>query len=420
MNEHEWYSAKPAPRVDDDWYRPRTETLSAASRKKHRRMKILSLCLVVALLAGLSAAAIMNHNASVSSSEENQEFPSDYKEYFRQAYTVSEETSPVLIQKTSYSGSAQMTLVGGDSETLTLQEVYKQNINSVAAVYSFLPSGDGGYMGTAIILSEDGLLITNAHVLEGCNSCYVVLNDNSRYEALLIGSDSTNDIAILKIDATGLEPAVFGDSSELQVGDSVAAIGNPLERNLAGTFTNGIVSAIDRTVQYNGHTLTMIQTNAAINNGNSGGPLLDMHGHVVGIVNMKRVSSSTSVEGIGFALPTAAIVDYVNELIQTGTISGRPSIGILVAAIPDEVRTYYNLPSGLYILQVYDNTDAKAQGLEAGDIITIANGTEVHTTDDLAKIKADLGVGDTISLTLWRDGYVRTRDIQLIELSDYT
>ena len=224
----------------------------------------------------------------------------------------------------------------------------------------------------------------------------------------------------MKIPATDLDPATFGDSSELQVGDAVAAIGNPLERNLSGTFTNGIVSAIDRTVQYNGHTLTMIQTNAAINNGNSGGPLLDMHGHVVGIVNMKRVSTSTSVEGIGFALPTAAIVDYVNELIRTGTISGRPSIGILVMAVPDEVRAYYELPAGLYILQVYEKTDAKAQGLEAGDIITKANGADVRTTEDLANIKADLETGDTIALTLWRDGAVRTREIRLIELSDYT
>ena len=420
MNEHEWYSAKPDLQPADDWYKPRTETISAASKKKHRRVKILSLCLVFAILAGLSAAVFMNHRAKDTSADTEQSFPSDYKEYFRETYPTSEEASPVLIQKTAYTGSAQMNLVGGDSEVLTLQEVYQQNINSVAAVYSFLPSGAGGFMGTAIVISEDGLLITNAHVLEGCNSCYVILNGNSKYEAQLIGSDSTNDIAILKIPATDLDPATFGDSSELQVGDAVAAIGNPLERNLSGTFTNGIVSAIDRTVQYNGHTLTMIQTNAAINNGNSGGPLLDMHGHVVGIVNMKRVSTSTSVEGIGFALPTAAIVDYVNELIRTGTISGRPSIGILVMAVPDEVRAYYELPAGLYILQVYEKTDAKAQGLEAGDIITKANGADVRTTEDLANIKADLETGDTIALTLWRDGAVRTREIRLIELSAYT
>ena len=176
MNEHEWYSAKPDLQPADDWYKPRTETISAASKKKHRRVKILSLCLVFAILAGLSAAVFMNHRAKDTSADTEQSFPSDYKEYFRETYPTSEEASPVLIQKTAYTGSAQMNLVGGDSEVLTLQEVYQQNINSVAAVYSFLPSGAGGFMGTAIVISEDGLLITNAHVLEGCNSCYVILN----------------------------------------------------------------------------------------------------------------------------------------------------------------------------------------------------------------------------------------------------
>ena len=223
-------------------------------------------------------------------------------------------------------------------------------------------------------------------------------------------------MAVLKIEASGLHAATFGDSGALSVGDSVAAIGNPLTDSLSGTITNGIVSAIDRSMSFNSHPMTLIQTNAALNEGNSGGPLFNMYGQVIGITNMKMSNpySDVTVEGLGFAIPSATVKAVADQLIESGRYV-RPGIGITVGAIDREDAAHYDLPGGLYISTVSPDSDAAAKGVQAGDILTHVNGIEVRKTDDVLAIRDSMQIGDSMTLTLFRDG--ETFDV-VIELTD--
>jgi len=195
------------------------------------------------------------------------------------------------------------------------------------------------------------------------------------------------------------------------------AIGNPVSTQLTGTMTNGIISAINRDINISGHTMTLIQTNAAINEGNSGGPLINMAGQVVGITNMKAMSSVTSVEGIGFAIPSTTIQEVVSQLLISGSVTNRPSIGITVGAIDAVIADHYNIPQGLYISAVQKNSDAENQGVKVGDILTAVNDTPVYTTSDVSEIKDSLSVGDPLKLTLWRDGETLEITVTLVEYS---
>ena len=229
--------------------------------------------------------------------------------------------------------------------------------------------------------------------------------------------DSISDLAVLKIDAQGLTAAEFGDSSGLLVGDRVIAIGNPLGQDLYGTMTDGIVSAINRDVTYAGHMMTLIQTNAAINEGNSGGPLINIYGQVIGITNMKAASRN-GVEGIGFAIPTSSVRPVVDALLAEGRVSGRPSIGITIGPIESSAMEYYGLPSGLYIESVAAGSDAEAQGVQSGDILVAVNGEPVSTTYDVNAIKDGMQVGDTLTLTLYRGGKTFDVTVTLMDTND--
>lgn len=215
------------------------------------------------------------------------------------------------------------TVASDEAGALSLQEIYRRCIGSVVSIVTVTPSGKAS--GTGIIMSEDGYVITNHHVIESAQAVSVLTADSREYTASVIGSDETSDLAVLKIEAEGLQAAEFGDSSVLQVGDSVAAIGDPLGTALRGTMTDGIVSAINRDLTVNDRTMSLIQTNAALNNGNSGGPLINCYGQVIGINTMKMsnfYSSSTTVEGIGFAIPIDTAKPIIDELIEKGYVSG--------------------------------------------------------------------------------------------------
>ena len=234
-----------------------------------------------------------------------------------------------------------------EGERLTLQEIYRLCQPSVVSIRTGIGKA-GGYLGTGVVLTEDGYILTNAHVLDRAETATVtMLEDETEYEAKLVGSDTVSDLAVLKIEAQGLTPAQFASSDTLQVGDPVVAIGNPLGQQLNGTMTDGIVSAINRNVIYGGHSMTLIQTNAAINEGNSGGPLINAWGQVVGITNMKAFN--TGVEGIGFAIPTSVVRSVADALLAEGEVAGRPSIGIVIGPVDEAAAEYYSLPAGLYV-----------------------------------------------------------------------
>ena len=278
--------------------------------------------------------------------------------------------------------------------------------------------------GSGIVMSSDGYIITNAHVIYDTESEYnmgkatsvsVVMGDNhdEEYEAEIVGYDIQTDLAVLKIDAEGLTPAEFGDSNDLEVGELVVAIGNPLGFELYGTTTCGIVSAVNREVQLEDRTMTLIQTDAAINSGNSGGMLLNAYGQVIGINSMKMGSSygSASVEGLGFAIPISDAKEIINSLINNGYVTGRPQLGITGVTVTESDAERFNLPQGVYVYGVAENSAAAKAGLQQGDIITAIDGVEITTMEELSEQKNKHQAGDTVTLRISRSG--ETMDVQM-------
>lgn len=308
------------------------------------------------------------------------------------------------------------TTFSDQEDALSLQDIYSSVIDSVVSISSMTSSGTAS--GTGIIMSSDGYIITNHHVISGALVISVLTNDNREYEAALVGSDEMSDLAVLKIDAKNLQAAEFGDSSRLRVGDSVVAIGDPLGVQLRGTMTNGIISAINRDLTVGDRTMTLIQTNAALNNGNSGGPLINCYGQVIGINTVKMSSyyaSAASVEGLGFAIPISVAKPIVDELIENGYVAGRPAIGISGEALPTYYRMYYRLPDGVYVTSVNDGSDAKAKGIREGDIVTAINGQPVCSIDDLNTIKNQYAAGDEVTLTVYRSGTYYEITVTLVD-----
>ncbi len=331
-----------------------------------------------------------------------------------EAPAQTQQAAEDLPQLTIVQSPAGIPTVASDEDgALSLQEIYRRCIGSVVSIVTVTPSGKAS--GTGIIMSEDGYVITNHHVIESAQAVSVLTSDNQEYAASVVGSDETSDLAVLKVEAEGLQAAEFGDSSVLQVGDSVAAIGDPLGTALRGTMTDGIISAINRDLTVNDRTMSLIQTNAALNNGNSGGPLINCYGQVIGINTMKMsnfYSASATVEGIGFAIPIDTAKPIIDELIEKGYVSGRPAIGIDGETLPATYRIYYRLPQGIYVTRVYRNSDAAAKGVSEGDIITAINGVSVTTMEQLNRVKNQFTAGQTITLTIYRGGV--SSDVEII------
>ena len=348
---------------------------------------------------------------------ENSDTMPDNKDDFFNSYFSPAENYDVNVDADRYEGKLGISLEFSEerSSKLTLQELYAKCSPSVVTIITYQNKITEYGLGTGIIASSDGLVMTNTHVIDDCDRITVKLSDETVYEAKLVGADGTSDIAVLKIEAKGLPAATFGDSDALEIGEEVAAIGNPLSESFRLTLTNGIISGIDRGVNYNGRTLTVLQTNTALNNGNSGGPLFNMYGQVVGVTNMKMASSiTTSIEGIGFAIPTRNALPIANALIDNGEVRGRTSIGITVGAVPEQAVEQYNIPFGLYVTDVTAGTDAEAKGVLPGDIVTHVNGTEVRTTDDILAAKEGLLVGDSMTFTVFRESTGETFDVEIV------
>lgn len=288
---------------------------------------------------------------------------------------------------------------------LSLQEIYEKNIPSVVSVSCTLSSGSAS--GTGVILSSQGYIVTNAHVIDGAQAIRVLLTDGRELDACLVGTDAVSDLAVLRIQADGLISAQFGDSDTLRVGDSVAAIGDPLGVDLRGTMTDGIVSAINRDVSINGRTMNLIQTNAALNSGNSGGPLINCYGLVVGINTMKisAFTDQAGVEGLGFAIPSTTVKEVVEQIMDYGYVPGRPTLGITCEALSRFYQHFYRLPAGLYINQVDVGGAAWNAGLQAGDILVSLDGEALSATNDLNRILGSHAVGDEVTLYIYRAGF---------------
>ena len=311
--------------------------------------------------------------------------------------TLAENSSDTVVKlNPSPESMANIPQEGG----LSWQDIYEKNIPSVVSLSTHTSSGTG------VILSQSGYIVTNSHVIAGGGEISVLLTDDRSFAALLVGDDPISDLAVLKIEAADLTPAEFGDSDVLRVGDAVAAIGDPLGLELRGTFTDGIISAISRDVTVNGRTMTLLQTNAALNSGNSGGPLVNCHGQVIGI-NTLKISAFTNdagVEGLGFAIPSTTVKDIVEQLIHQGYVSGRPTLGLMGETISRFDQYYYNIPAGLYIIAVDNDCHAYQLGIEVGDILMSINGQRITSQSELDTMIYAMQIGDTVEAVIYRGG----------------
>ena len=272
--------------------------------------------------------------------------------------------------------------------------------------------------GSGFIVSSDGIIMTNAHVVEGADELIVRLTDKREFKGKVLGSDKQTDIAVIKIDADGLTPAIVGDSDKLAVGDNVLAVGNPLGE-LGGTVTSGIVSALNRSVSIQSsssvNTMSLIQMDASVSPGNSGGGLFNMNGELIGIVNAK--SSSSDAEGLGFAIPINDAIKVAQDLLENGYVTGRPYMGITYLAVTD-AQTAAQLgvnAYGIYVVDVVSGGPADKAGLKAGDRIVSIDNTEVAQKTDLGTLMQEHSAGDTLSITVARDGQMQTVSLTLGE-----
>ncbi|MBQ1351102.1 MAG: trypsin-like peptidase domain-containing protein [Oscillospiraceae bacterium] len=298
---------------------------------------------------------------------------------------------------------------------LTLPEVYAANVNSTVGISTEVTTTNvfgqrvsGVAAGSGFILTEDGYILTNYHVVSGAQSIQVTMYDETKYSAQLAGYDEDNDIAVLKVEATGLQPVILGDSSQMNVGEAVMAIGNPLGE-LTFTYTTGIISALNRSVTVSGTSYNMIQTDCAINEGNSGGPLFNEYGEVIGIVSAKYASSE--IEGLGFAIPINNVLELVQDIMENGRVTGKPSMGIVVSTVTESVANQYNLKVGACVNEVEEGSCAEAAGLRQGDIITAIGDKKITTADELIAEKKTYKAGETTTLTVYRNGESLTLEI---------
>lgn len=401
---------------------------TAAPRRGRAGVRAVAIGLICLVVIAASSLIFTQDRAAEPTPPAEQTAPSqpggfdDYRDFFDHYYDASNTiTGENDIPRAELEPDVRLTTapVPDETEELTLRELYERCIPSVVGITAMVPDGSGYFWGTGIILTEDGYIVTNTHILDGTDSVTVTLWDDRELEAKLVGADNVSDLAVLKVEAEGLTPAEFCGTA-VSVGDAVAALGNPLGEELRGTLTDGIISAINRDVSYNSHSMTLLQTNAAINEGNSGGPLLNMYGQVVGITNMKMMGTSaySAIEGIGFAIPTSTIQEVVNQLLRNGRVTGRAAIGVTIGPIPEDAAAAYSLPDGLYVVSVAEGSDAAAKGLAEGDVITAIDGQGVTTTAQVGEIIAGLEVGDTITMTVYRNGETFDVEVALVETSD--
>ncbi|MCD7859983.1 MAG: trypsin-like peptidase domain-containing protein [Firmicutes bacterium] len=383
----------------------------AAKKKSHGVWKaLLAAALVVVLVAtacGITASQVNSRWSSEKALTDRQ-----ISALMQQVAALEEE-----IQSSSYTGQGNS--ISGTSNTgmdggLTPAQVYAKCVDSVVIITNTTASGIS--TGSGVILTEDGYIATNYHVVEDAVTLSVTTNDSTSYAAEYIGGDSANDVAVIKIDAQGLSAATIGSSSDLIVGDQVVAIGNPLGE-LTSTLTVGYVSAKDRTITTDGTLINMLQTDAAINAGNSGGPLFNMNGEVIGITTAKysgTTSSGASIEGIGFAIPIDDVIHKITDLVNYGYITGA-YLGVQVTNMDSSVAEYYNIPVGVYVDSVLDGYCAQAAGVQSKDIILALGDTSVTITNDLTRALQSYSAGDTTTITVWRSGTTLVLDITLDE-----
>jgi len=410
------YEIHHAPRQEYR-YHPQTERpVNPGKEKKPRKgiwKKLLAATLTVALVAGscITTAAIMNRRFR--------------KAMDSTAAAYAKQITDLQDQINGMSTSRGGVTVPADGSAMTPAQLYASQVNSVVAISTTIQSGrgTGQSSGSGFILTEDGYVITNYHVVEGATEIKVITHDGTEYAAELVGKDSSNDLAVLNVEASGLPAATLGSSNDLVIGDMVVAIGNPLGE-LASTQTVGYVSGIDREVSTSGSitTISMIQTDAAINPGNSGGPLFNMYGQVIGITTAKysgTTGSGASIEGIGFAIPIDDVEPLIRDLIDYGYVTGA-YMAVTVQDTDSESAAMFGIPTGAYIVSVEKGGAADRAGIQAKDIVIAVDSHEVGNVTELTRALRNYKAGDTATIKLIRSGKEMTLEITFDEKPQQT
>lgn len=391
--------------------------------KTHSGLVALLLILVIFLGGIITVLGLMNVRLFRELSDHEKEEENSLSISFSAEEVSTPQPPKQVPEKRNYCQDATISLKSSPKSVsnipkeggISLQEIYEKNIPAVVSIRSQVPGSSA--TGTGVIVSNRGYIVTNCHVVQNAKAISVQLTDNRVLPANLVGQDPISDLAVLFIEADNLTEAEFGDSSALRVGDTVAAIGDPLGINLRGTMTDGIVSAINRDITANGRTLTLIQTNAALNSGNSGGPLINCYGQVIGINTMKigTFASSAGVEGLGFAIPSTTVKDIVDQIIAQGYVSGRPTLEIRGETLSNFYQHYYRLPAGLFITSVTPGSQAQLKGISPGDILLAVDDTRIITTEDLEQALYTYNVGDTVTAMVYSGGQKLTVELTLTE-----
>ena len=412
------YVQQPRPEYQYQ-YQPQTQPPQKPPKvKKERKNRkgfwkgLLCALLAVALVAGSCGLTAYNVNNRWEAQTEKME-----ETFISQIQDLQKQ-----MEKNPFASGGTAAAIPTDGSAMTPAQLYAACVDSVVSISStvqtnsFYGSGTGSSSGSGFILSEDGYVVTNYHVVEGATGISVILHDDTEYKAELIGQDATNDIAVLKVEATGLPAVQLGSSGALNIGDMVAAIGNPLGE-LASTQTIGYVSGINREVTTDSTIISMIQTDAVINPGNSGGPLFNMYGQVIGITTAKysgTTGSGATIEGIGFAIPIDDVVPIINDLIDFGYVTGA-YMGVTVTNTDEESAAMYGLPTGARIEEVVKGGAADRAGLQPKDIVIALGEYEVRNITDLTRSLRHFKAGDVTTVKFLRNGREMTLDITLDE-----
>lgn len=364
-------------------------------KKERPGLKIAALCLVCALVGGIAGGAGMGFATGA----------------------IGGGGSTTIYESGRIPSVVNVATIKGH-KALSLAEIYASNVGSTVGIQVetitanvFGQAVSGASAGSGFVISTDGYILTNYHVIDGAKSIQVSFSSGEKYEAKLVGGEEENDIAVLKIQATDLTPVLIGDSDKVNVGEQVAVIGNPLGE-LTWSQTAGYISARDRSIAMSdGTVMNVLQTDAAINSGNSGGPLFNIYGEVIGIVNAKysnNGSGSASIEGIGFAIPINDVKNMVTDIIEHGYITGKPYMGVTVATVTQSDAQRYGMTIGAYVNSVVEGSPAAQAGLQQGDIITKMGDTPVTTAAELIAAKKNHSADDSTTLTVDRNGKIAT------------
>ena len=398
FNSYHFTNRDDLPR-DDYTPTPRPQPELTPTPKKHgffRRtwVKVTALvlaCAVVGGAAGYGGASLANSGSNEAAIQES-------------------GRKPVTVQIKAVNGLTKM----------DPNEVYASTVNSTVSINCsatstnvFGQTTQSASSGSGFIITQDGYVVTNHHVVAGASSIKVTLYNGDTYDAALIGSDSDYDVAVLKINAEGLQPVTLGDSADVNVGDYVLAIGNPLGE-LTFSMSQGIVSSCNRAINVDGTPFNMIQVDCSINPGNSGGPLMNLYGEVVGIVSAKYSSySNTAVEGLGFAIPIGDVQAIIKDIMENGQITDKPSFGITAGTMTQQMAAQYQIDqtSGVFVYSVNKGGAGEKAGLQMGDVITKVDVTDISSMEDLTAVKKNHRAGDTVTVTYYRGGESHTTQL---------